>query len=533
MLAAGKVSQRSTLARRVDAPVAQARRARPRGLAGAGRAGAAGDLDLVDRDRQPHARRRERAPNRVRVRLHGQDQRGRPVGLVPRHPQRRAGPLPAHPRDAGRGVGAGVRQEHQRRAGRAAARVLPAHRRRLLRRGPGAVRPHRRRAGGGLRARRARPRADLPHLPGRPATLAFAAPAVWLLLASRRFERRWWALAAGVVVGLGMLTKTNFAFVWPGLVAVMLIRGGWRQWRHVLLFVAALAVVALPWYLSHTGDLRSQLEFYGASSVSTYTPDLGTLKQYSLRHLSYYPRALMEVDVYLPLLVLFAAGALYSIGRLVGAGATATTTRRSSSGGCWSSGSACSTSTRPTGALPWRAWSTWRCSAPDGWSICRDRRCWPAVSCSACSSCSTTLTNFGLGKKVSVAGGRRLGHGGVGAGDRRQQAARHLAAAGRAARPAEAGVQAPYYVRPQRVPARLRARRRGHHGQHRRHDLHQPAPAPRRHGRDPLSGPAPGSTRPRARGSPTASSAAVGSTSCVGRRRRKPVAGRHVRRAPL
>ena len=149
------------------------------------------------------------------------------------------------------------------------------------------------------------------------ATLAFAAPAVWLLLASRRFERRWLALAAGVVVGLGMLTKTNFAFVWPGLVAVMLIRGGWRQWRHVLLFAAALAVVALPWYLSHTGDLRSQLEFYGASSVSTYTPDLGSLKQYSLRHLSYYPRALMEVDVYLPLLVLFAAGTLYSIGRFV------------------------------------------------------------------------------------------------------------------------------------------------------------------------------------------------------------------------
>jgi 4-amino-4-deoxy-L-arabinose transferase-like glycosyltransferase len=149
------------------------------------------------------------------------------------------------------------------------------------------------------------------------ATLAFAAPAIWLLLESRRFERRWWALAAGIVVGLGMLTKTNFAFVWPGIAAVMLIRGGWRHWANVLIFAAAVAVVAAPWYLSHTGDLRNQIDFYSAGDVATYTPPLGNLRFFSLRHLSYYPRVLMEVDVYLPLLLFFAVGGVVSIVRFV------------------------------------------------------------------------------------------------------------------------------------------------------------------------------------------------------------------------
>jgi hypothetical protein len=149
------------------------------------------------------------------------------------------------------------------------------------------------------------------------ATLAFAAPVIWLLLESRRFERRWWVLAAGIAVGLGMLTKTNFAFVWPGLVAVMLVRGGWRQWRNLLIFAAALLVVAAPWYLSHTGDLRNQIDFYSSGTVSTYTPALGDLRSFSLRHLSYYPRVLMEVDVYLPLLVFFAVGTVYAIVRFV------------------------------------------------------------------------------------------------------------------------------------------------------------------------------------------------------------------------
>jgi hypothetical protein len=149
------------------------------------------------------------------------------------------------------------------------------------------------------------------------ATLAFAAPAIWLLLLSRRFERSSVALAAGVVVGLGMLTKTNFAFMWPGFAAVMLVRGGWRHWRGVALFAGALLVVALPWYLTHLDELRRQVDFYSGDTVFTYTPSLGELRKYSLRHLSYYPRALLETNVYLPLLVLFAAGTVASIVRFV------------------------------------------------------------------------------------------------------------------------------------------------------------------------------------------------------------------------
>ena len=149
------------------------------------------------------------------------------------------------------------------------------------------------------------------------ATLAFAAPSIWLLLASRRFESVGIALAAGVVVGLGMLTKTNFAFVWPGLVAVMVLRGGWRNWRGLLVFAGALLVVAAPWYIGHIPELRQQYSFYSADNVSTYTPALQDLHKFGLRHLSYYPRALLQVNVYVPLLVFFAIGSVFSVVRFV------------------------------------------------------------------------------------------------------------------------------------------------------------------------------------------------------------------------
>ena len=76
---------------------------------------------------------------------------------------------------------------------------------------------------------------------------ALAALSVWALLASRRFERVGISVLAGVAVGLGTLTKQTFFPFVVGLIAVMLIRGGWRYPRGAGAFAGAAALVAGPW----------------------------------------------------------------------------------------------------------------------------------------------------------------------------------------------------------------------------------------------------------------------------------------------
>jgi hypothetical protein len=74
-------------------------------------------------------------------------------------------------------------------------------------------------------------------------------------------------------------------------------------------------VVALPWYVAHVDELRQQVDLYSTDRVSTYTPFLGELKKFSLRHLTYYPRSFLDTTVYLPLAACFAGGTLYSLVR--------------------------------------------------------------------------------------------------------------------------------------------------------------------------------------------------------------------------
>jgi 4-amino-4-deoxy-L-arabinose transferase-like glycosyltransferase len=134
---------------------------------------------------------------------------------------------------------------------------------------------------------------------------ALLAVAVWLLIASRRFEAIVPAAVAGVVVGLGMLTKQSFAFFVAGFVAMLVLRGGWRNWRGLLAFAAAALVVGLPWYVAHWDELRTTSEW--ALGQNSEGPIWGA------KNLSFYVWSSVNRQFMLPLLALFAVGAVASM----------------------------------------------------------------------------------------------------------------------------------------------------------------------------------------------------------------------------
>jgi 4-amino-4-deoxy-L-arabinose transferase-like glycosyltransferase len=80
---------------------------------------------------------------------------------------------------------------------------------------------------------------------------ALVACTVWLVLASDRFSHTGLSALAGVAFGAGMLVKHTFVLFVLGLLAVAVLRGGWRNWRGLAAFAAVGVVIAGPWYIEH------------------------------------------------------------------------------------------------------------------------------------------------------------------------------------------------------------------------------------------------------------------------------------------
>jgi 4-amino-4-deoxy-L-arabinose transferase-like glycosyltransferase len=141
-----------------------------------------------------------------------------------------------------------------------------------------------------------------------PAT-AMLAVAVWLLIASRRFEALVPAAAAGAAVALGLLTKQSFAFFIAGFVAVIVLRGGWRNWRGLLAFGVTACVIAVPWYAVHWDDLQATSEWtLGQNSEGPI---------WGARNLAFYVWGAVNRQFMLPLLGLAVVGAGISIYQFV------------------------------------------------------------------------------------------------------------------------------------------------------------------------------------------------------------------------
>ena len=121
-----------------------------------------------------------------------------------------------------------------------------------------------------------------------PAT-ALVAVAVWLLLASDRFARVGVAALAGLVVGLGLLTKQQTPLYVAGLVAVLLLRGGgWHNRRGLAAFAAVALLVAAPWYVEHLGEFDRFAGAAGTGSETEPVPEAASPALLSLANAAWY-----------------------------------------------------------------------------------------------------------------------------------------------------------------------------------------------------------------------------------------------------
>jgi hypothetical protein len=146
---------------------------------------------------------------------------------------------------------------------------------------------------------------------------AMVAVALWAILASENFSRLPASAAAGVAVGLGLLTKEPFVFYVVGPAAVAIVRGRQRALRGLLVFLLLAALVALPWYLSELSHVTS----VGGAAVSqggesSFAADISPAPL-SLDNLEWYFWNLINAQLYLPLFVFSAIGFVWAVGGLV------------------------------------------------------------------------------------------------------------------------------------------------------------------------------------------------------------------------
>jgi Dolichyl-phosphate-mannose-protein mannosyltransferase len=144
---------------------------------------------------------------------------------------------------------------------------------------------------------------------------ALVAMSVWLLLASDRFRRRGVTVAAAVFVALGFYAKGTFVLFVAGLLLVLFLRGGWRQWKNVLLFGVIVLSLVLPWYAEHYSDLTAMTA--GATTTagradrwygSVGFPDLWTVQNFT-----WYFWNLINNQLYLPLAMFFFVGLVAAV----------------------------------------------------------------------------------------------------------------------------------------------------------------------------------------------------------------------------
>lgn len=139
---------------------------------------------------------------------------------------------------------------------------------------------------------------------------ALVAVAVWLVLASEDFRRPGMAALAGLAVGLGLNVKSQFAQFLAGLVLVVLLHGGWRNWRGFAIFCVVSFVIGCPWYLVHLSELGYSLEVAG-SSVGA--PPGNLPPTVSAANFLWYFWNVLNSQLLAPLFVLVFGGTLWTV----------------------------------------------------------------------------------------------------------------------------------------------------------------------------------------------------------------------------
>jgi hypothetical protein len=139
---------------------------------------------------------------------------------------------------------------------------------------------------------------------------ALVAVSVWLILASEDFSRPGVAALAGLSVGLGLNMKAQFALFLVGLVLIVLLHGGWRNWRGFAIFCAVALAVGLPWYIVHFSKLGEMLEL---ASSGPGTPVGNIPPTFSGANYTWYFWSILNSQLLAPLSVLAAGGMLWTL----------------------------------------------------------------------------------------------------------------------------------------------------------------------------------------------------------------------------
>lgn len=142
---------------------------------------------------------------------------------------------------------------------------------------------------------------------------ALAAVCVWLLLAARRFESVPYSIAAGVAIGGGMYVKSTFVIFVVGLVAALLVRGGWRNWRGYALAFGAFLIVVEPWYSIHFQDIRGLTTGAIAAQGANWYGSVPYPSRWSVQNFTWYSWNLINAQLYVPLAALFLVGLVASL----------------------------------------------------------------------------------------------------------------------------------------------------------------------------------------------------------------------------
>jgi Dolichyl-phosphate-mannose-protein mannosyltransferase len=149
-----------------------------------------------------------------------------------------------------------------------------------------------------------------------PLQAAMVALSVFAIIASDRFERVRVAALAGAASGLAFLAKETTPIFLAGLLIVVVARGGWKNWRGLLAYSAALGVIGGPWYLYHAGQLGHLVGAVNTAAPTSAPNQIGALtpqSRFSFYNLSWYFWDAANIQLRAPLLLLALAGTVAAL----------------------------------------------------------------------------------------------------------------------------------------------------------------------------------------------------------------------------
>jgi hypothetical protein len=149
------------------------------------------------------------------------------------------------------------------------------------------------------------------------AQAALVAVSVWLLLLTDRFRRLELSALAGVAVAAGFYSKATFVLFVAGVVAMLLLRGGWRNWRGFAVFSLVSLVLIEPWYFLHWHDLKSMTGGAAQAQMVMWYDSVPYPDRWSPADFAWYWWALVNNQLFLPLVLLALTGIVVALVRWV------------------------------------------------------------------------------------------------------------------------------------------------------------------------------------------------------------------------